>query len=58
MSTPGRRRALKALAAAKRKNANRAAAGKPITIAGKTIKASTYKSKFGLPKRLKKKGGK
>jgi hypothetical protein len=52
MSTPGRRRALRALAHARRTNANRAARGLPVTIGGKTISAKTYKRKFGLPQRL------
>jgi hypothetical protein len=56
MSTPGRRRALRALARAKKRNANLAAQGKPVTIGGKKISANTYKRKFGLPARLKKSG--
>jgi hypothetical protein len=56
MSTPGRRRALRALARAKKRNANLAAKGKPVTIGGKKISANTYKRKFGLPERLQKRG--
>ena len=56
MSTPGRRRALRALARARARNANRAAQGKPVTIGGKQISAATYTRKFGLPKRLQKRG--
>lgn len=54
MSTPGRRRALRALARAKVRNANRAAQGKPVTVGGKTISAAAYTRRFGLPARLKK----
>jgi hypothetical protein len=39
MSTPGLRRALRALGRAKKRNANRAAQGKPVTIGGKKISA-------------------
>jgi hypothetical protein len=58
MGTPGRRRALRALSRAKARNARAAAAGKSVTIGGKKIKASTYKKKFGLPKKLQKKAHK
>lgn len=51
-STPGIRKALKALGAAKTRNANNAAAGRPVRIGGKVMSASTYKHKFGLPNRL------
>lgn len=55
MGTPGRRKALRAIGKAKKRNATRAAQGKPVTVGGKKIKASTYKKKFGLPKRVQKK---
>ncbi len=54
MSTPGLRRALRALARARKRNANRAARGLSVTIGGKRISAATYKRRFGLPQRLRK----
>lgn len=52
--TPGIRRALRALAASKRRNANRAASGKPVMIGGEKMTAGAYRQKYGLPDRLKK----
>lgn len=49
--TPGIRRALKALAATRRENKSRVAAGKDAIIAGKHVKPSTYKAKYGVPKK-------
>lgn len=49
--TPGKRKAMKALGAAKKRNVARAKAGKPVSVGGKKIKADTYKKKFGMPKR-------
>lgn len=42
MSTPGRRRALKALARRKRANKRRVAQGKKPIIGGKKVSKSTY----------------
>jgi hypothetical protein len=47
MSTPGRRRALKALAARKRANVSRVAAGKKPIVAGKKVSAKS----IGLTKK-------
>lgn len=41
MSTPGRRRALKALAAAKNRNLHRVAKGESPKVAGKTVSPGT-----------------
>ena len=49
--TPGRRRALRALARAKVKNKIRVKAGKKPIIAGKEIAISTYVKKYGTPKK-------
>lgn len=54
MSTPGRRRALRALSRAKVRNEEKAAHGETVTIDGHKESASTYKHKFGLPRRLRK----
>lgn len=51
LRTPGIARALRALNRAKKRNAAAARRGHSVTIGGKTIKASTYKRKYGLPKR-------
>ena len=49
-STPGRRRALHALAAARRRNKARVRRGEQPVIAGKRVKISTYVRKYGKPK--------
>lgn len=46
MSTPGRRRALKALAAAKNRNLHKVAQGQSPTVAGKKVSPA----KIGLSK--------
>lgn len=51
MSTPGRRKALKALAARKRANKARIKAGKKPIIAGKKVSLSTFRKKTGSKKR-------
>jgi hypothetical protein len=51
MSTPGIRRALKALAAAKRSNKNRVLRGEDAVIAGRKVVPSTYKREFGAPEK-------
>lgn len=45
MSTPGRRRALKALGARKRANVNRVASGKKPIIDGKQVTLATFNKK-------------
>ena len=45
MSTPGRRKALKALAARKRVNRQRIAAGKAPVIGGKKVSAAEFAAK-------------
>jgi hypothetical protein len=50
MSTPGRRRSLRALARRVRTNKARVKAGKPAIIGGKKMAASTYKKRYGTPK--------
>lgn len=47
MSTPGRRKALKALAAAKRKNKARIAKGKKPVLEGKPVAIKTFVKKTG-----------
>lgn len=47
MSTPGRRKALKALARRKRANTNRLAAGKKPILGGKQVSKGTFRSKTG-----------
>jgi hypothetical protein len=49
MSTPGRRKALRALAARKRGNARRLAAGKNPVMGGKTVSKKTFRAKTGQP---------
>jgi hypothetical protein len=51
--TPGRRRALRALARAKVKNKLRVKAGKKPIIAGKEIAVSTYVNEYGDPRKGK-----
>lgn len=62
LSTPGRRRALRALAARKRLNKQRLASGKNPIVEGKEVSPSSFASKTGMTKskakRLMKKGGK
>lgn len=50
-STPGRRRALRALARARRRNKAKVLRGEQPVIAGKRVKISTYVHKYGKPKR-------
>ncbi len=50
MSTPGRRRALRALAARKRKNVERVARGEKPIVAGKKVSAKA----IGLTKKVAK----
>lgn len=50
MSTPGRRRALKALAAARRRNKERVSEGKDAIIDGRHVSPATYKHEYGVPK--------
>jgi hypothetical protein len=47
MSTPGRRRALKALGSRRRANRNRIAAGKKPIIGGKQVTLGTFNKKTG-----------
>jgi hypothetical protein len=47
MSTPGRRRALKALARAKKRNAAKARRGQSVTIGGRKLSAATYRRRYG-----------
>lgn len=47
MSTPGRRRALRALAARKRANVRRVAQGKKPIVEGKQVTLSTFNKKTG-----------
>jgi hypothetical protein len=47
MSTPGRRRALRALAARKRANRNRIAKGQKPIVGGKAVTLSTFNRKTG-----------
>lgn len=47
MSTPGRRRALRALASAKRANVNRVARGQKPRLAGKAVSLRTFNRKTG-----------
>lgn len=47
MSTPGRRRALRALARRRRANRNRIAQGKKPILEGKQVSASTFRKKTG-----------
>jgi hypothetical protein len=55
VGTPGRRKALKALARAKKRNKRRLKQGKKPIIEGKKVSLSTYYRKTGA-KRPKKKG--
>ena len=48
MSTPGRRRALKALAKRKSSNTARVARGQKPIIAGKSVTIATYTKKTGM----------
>jgi hypothetical protein len=47
MSTPGRRKALKALSGRKRANRNRVAQGKKPIIGGKQVSLKTFNRKTG-----------
>jgi hypothetical protein len=47
MSTPGRRRALKALSGRRRANRNRIAGGQKPIIKGKQVSLSTFNKKTG-----------
>jgi len=47
MSTPGRRRALRAISGRKRANRNRIAAGKSPIIEGKKVSLKTFNRKTG-----------
>lgn len=49
MSTPGRRKALKALGARKRGNARRLARGENPIIGGKRVSKKTFRAKTGQP---------
>ena len=55
MSTPGRRRALKALARRKRINVNRVAAGKKPIVDGKKVSAKSIGLSKKKAKEIKKK---
>jgi hypothetical protein len=52
VSTPGRRRALKALAAAKNTNLHRVAKGEKPVVAGKTVAPSTIGLSKGKAQRI------
>jgi hypothetical protein len=47
MSTPGRRRSLRALAAAKKRNRAKARRGQSVTVGGKRLSAATYRRRYG-----------
>jgi hypothetical protein len=51
MSTPGRRKALKALAKRKRANARRIVEGKKPILGGKKVAISTFTKKTGMTKK-------
>lgn len=51
MSTPGRRKALKALARAKKRNKARIKAGKKPILEGKEVSLSTFYKKTGRNKK-------
>lgn len=48
MSTPGKAKALRSLAKAKKKNVDRLAAGKKPVIGGKTVHPETFRKKTGM----------
>jgi hypothetical protein len=58
MSTPGRRKALKALARRKRSNKKRIAAGKKPILGGKQVSLRTFNKKTGANMTKKKAQGK
>lgn len=54
MGSPGRRKALKALGAARRRNLKRVAQGKKPIVKGKKVALSTFAKKTGVtPKRAR-----
>jgi len=54
MGTPGRRRSLKALGAARRRNLRRVAQGKKPIVKGKKVALSTFAKKTGVtPKKAR-----